>query len=141
MVRPILRWGAIVALVLFVAIQLKQPDRSNPPVEVDVAAPAEIDAILRQACYDCHSNETRWPWYSYVAPLSWWTAEHVEHGRSEMNFSHWPVDDPGQRDYLFKEIREQIEDDEMPLESYRIMHAGARLTDEEKQALLSWARP
>ena len=141
MLRKILRWTALGFLVVFAALQLKQPERANPPVESDVGAPANVDEILRRACYDCHSHETRWPWYGYVAPVSWWLAEHIEHGRGDMNLSRWPTYDLEEQAYIFKDIREQIVEDEMPLESYRIMHAGARLTEADKQILLKWARP
>ena len=139
MIKKILRWGAIVALVLFAAIQLKQIDRANPPVATDVGAPSEVQEILRRACYACHSHETQWPWYSYIAPVSWWMADHVEHGRGDLNFSEWPQFDFEEQEHAFKDIREQITKDEMPLKSFRIMHPEARLTDAEKEVLLRWA--
>jgi len=71
-------------MVLILAV-----DRSNPPVEADLEAPAAVTAVLRTACYDCHSNETHWPWYSYVAPVSWLVARDVEEARSEFSFSRW----------------------------------------------------
>ena len=79
----------VFAVVLFVAIQLVPVDRSNPPVEADLEAPEAVTAVLRTACYDCHSNETHWPWYSYVAPVSWLVAHDVEEARSEFSFSRW----------------------------------------------------
>ena len=139
MIKKILRWGALAALVLFAAIQLKGIDRANPPIETDVAAPAEVQEILRRACYDCHSHETEWPWYSYIAPVSWWMAEHVEHARGDLNFSEWPRFDFEEQEHAFKDIHEQITKDEMPLKSFRIMHPEARLSDEEKEVLLRWA--
>ncbi len=71
------------------AIQLVPVNRSNPTVEADLEAPEAVTAVLRTACYDCHSNETHWPWYSYVAPVSWLVAHDVEEARSEFSFSHW----------------------------------------------------
>ncbi len=137
------RWlrGALgILATIFVALQLVPVERTNPPVVSDLQAPAEIAEILRRSCYDCHSYETRWPWYTYVAPVSWWITEHVNHGRSEMNFSEWPVLDFEEIEYEVREIEEQIEGDKMPLPSYLILHRSARLSAEEKQALLEWAR-
>jgi hypothetical protein len=139
--RKIVRRGAIALLVLFAAIQLKQPDRTNPPVESDLDAPPEVLSILRRSCYDCHSHQTDWPWYSYVAPVSWWLADHVEHARSHLNFSSWPTYDLEEQEHLFGDIREEVGEDKMPLPSYLILHRDARLSPEEKATLLRWARP
>ena len=96
--------------------------------------------VLERACYDCHSHETDWPWYSYVAPVSWWVVEHVDHGRGDMNFSDWPVLDFEEQEHLFRDIDEQIAEDKMPLKNYRILHSEARLSEKEKEALRGWAR-
>ena len=141
MARKILLRTALGLLVVFAALQLKQPDRANPPVETDVGAPAEVNEILRRACYDCHSHETRWPWYGYVAPLSWCLDDDIREARGELNFSRWPAHDFEEQRYIFKDIRKQILENKMPLKSYRIMHAGARLSQADKEILLNWARP
>lgn len=138
--RLALRWILIGAAVVFVALQIKQPGRANPPVQSEVMAPPEIAAILERSCYACHSNETDWPWYAYVAPVSWWVADHVDHGRKDLNFSEWPVLDFEELEHNLHEIDEQIEKDEMPLKSYLLLHPGARLSEEEKKALRDWAR-
>ena len=75
--------GVVVALA---AIQLVPVHRTNPPVRVEVNAPEEVMAIIQRACYDCHSNETRWPWYSRVAPVSWFVVSHVKKARGDLNF-------------------------------------------------------
>jgi hypothetical protein len=80
---------ALALLVLLLLIQLWPVERTNPPVSAPLEADPEVVAVLRAACYDCHSNETVWPWYSRVAPLSWQVAHHVEEGREELNFSEW----------------------------------------------------
>ena len=130
----------VVFSVVFLGMQLKQPDRTNPPVESEIVAPPEVAAILERACYTCHSNETTWPWYAYVAPVSWWVAEHVEHGRGDLNFSTWPVLDLEGLEHAFHEIDEQIEKGEMPLPSYLRMHPEARLSDEDRATLRDWAQ-
>jgi len=78
-----------VGVIPFLGVQLVPVDRTNPPVESAVAAPAEVRSILRRSCFNCHSYETEWPWYGYVAPLSWLVAHHVHEAREEMNFSTW----------------------------------------------------
>jgi hypothetical protein len=130
---------AVVAVVLL-GMQFKQPDRTNPPVVSEVDAPPEVAAILERACYACHSNETTWPWYSYVAPLSWWVGEHVEHGRKDLNFSDWPTLDFEGLAHAFHDIDEQIEEGEMPLPSYLRMHPEARLSDQDRATLRKWAQ-
>lgn len=124
----------------FLGVQMKQPERTNPPVVSEVVAPPEVAAILERACYDCHSNETAWPWYSYVAPVSWWVVEHVDHGRKDLNFSDWPVLDFEELEHAFHDIDEQIEKGEMPLPSYLRMHPEARLSEADKRTLRAWAQ-
>jgi hypothetical protein len=132
--------SATVMVVLLAAIQLVPVPRTNPPVTAEVIAPADVKAILRRACFDCHSNETRWPWYSHVAPVSWWLADHVGAGRKDLNFSQWPVLDLEAQSDALRDIVQQIEKDKMPLKSYRLGHPEARLDDRQKAVLLDWAR-
>jgi hypothetical protein len=138
--RKLALWFGVGLAVVFLLMQFKQPDRTNPPVESEIHAPAEIAVILERSCYNCHSHETDWPWYSYVAPVSWWVGEHVEHARGDLNFSQWPVLEFEELEHMFHEIDEQIAKGEMPLNSYLILHSEARLSDEEKAALRSWAQ-
>jgi len=139
LLRP--RWFAVGAIVILVVLQFKPVGRSNPPVKTDIGTSAEIKEILRRACYDCHSNETRWPWYSYVAPASWFVAGHVDHARGHLNFSEWPVFDMEEQEHLFEEMWEVMSEGEMPLKSYTLMHRDARLSDTEREVLLQWIRP
>lgn len=135
---------AVVALaaigVGFVAIQFVPVDRSNPPVRSDVGAPAEVAVLLRAACYDCHSRETRWPWYSRVAPVSWFVARHVDEGRRELDFSDWPTIDFTAQDELLREVAKEVEKGKMPLASYRWGHPEARLTAAQREIIVHWAR-
>ena len=136
------RWAgrsAVAAAALLAAIQFVPVARTNPPVQADVSAPPAVASILRRACYDCHSNETRWPWYSRVAPVSWWLAEHVEDGRKDLNFSEWPVFDFEEQVDTLSDIREQVGERKMPLASYQLGHPEARLDAEERKVLLEWA--
>ncbi len=139
LLRP--RWFAVGAIVILVALQFKTVDRSNPPVQSDIGTSTEIKEILRRACYDCHSNETEWPWYSYVAPMSWFVAGHVDNARGHLNYSEWPAFDREEQEHLFEEMWEMLSEGEMPLKSYTLIHRDARLTDDERAVLLEWVRP
>ena len=130
---PIVRTGALGLGALLVALQLVPygRDHANPPVTRDAPWPsAEGRRLAVAACYDCHSNETTWPVYSFVAPVSWLVQHDVEEGRGKLNFSTW--DDPGDVD----DLAEVVQEGSMPPRSYQILHAGARLSAQEKAALI-----
>jgi hypothetical protein len=132
--------AAALAAALFAGIQFVPVERSNPPVVSEPLAGAQVDALLRRACYDCHSNETRWPWYSKVAPVSWLVADHVREGRGQLNFSAWPAFDFAAQEHLLREIVDEVAAEKMPPSSYLLAHADARLSDADKAVLLEWAR-
>jgi len=120
------------------AVQFVPVQRTNPPVKSDVSAPPGIEATLRRACYDCHSNETRWPWYSRVAPISWLAQREVELGRKEINFSEWGEYYPATRKRKLQWMDRAIRQEAMPPWSYRIVHPDARITQEDRAALERW---
>lgn len=128
--------GLVVAVVL---AQVVPVARTNPPATGEITTPLEIDGILQRACYDCHSNDTRWPWYAFVAPASWLVAWDVRHGRGHLNFSTWSDYAPKKRQHKLEEIVEMIEDDDMPPWYYRPFHADAVLSDAERRQLVAWA--
>lgn len=133
-VRRILGRTALGALALFLLIQLVPYGwrHSNPPVTLEAPWPdAESAAIARESCYSCHSNETDWPPYSYVAPFSWLVRSDVDSGRDELNFSTWDRDDGEADDAI-----ESIVAGSMPPDRYTMIHRGARLSDEEAQRLV-----
>lgn len=131
----------LVALgVLLLAIQAVPVARTNPPVESDVDAPPDVKALLRRACYDCHSHETIWSPQSWVAPSSWLVVHDVKEGREELNFSRWGALDATARLKLSKKLPEELDEGEMPPWSYRLAHPEARLTPAEKALLSAWAR-
>lgn len=131
--KRFLRIAGFVILGIVVLIQFIPIDRANPAVTREVAwNSAETRALAQRACFDCHSNETVWPWYSYVAPISLRLASHVSNGRQHLNFSAW--DQPNED---FDEIAKVIERNEMPLSDYLLMHSAAKLTDAEKEQLLA----
>lgn len=131
-------------VLLFVVMQFVRIDRTNPPVDptVDLASmynmPQNVKAIMKKACYDCHSFETVYPWYTNIAPLSWWIGDHIDHGRDELNFSVWGTYSEKRQDHKIDEINELVEEGEMPLESYLIIHGDAKLTDQEVKEMLDW---
>lgn len=117
-------------IALFIMMQLVPAGRTNPPVEVNIAwIDTETEALARRACYDCHTHESKWPWYSRVAPISWIIVRHVKTGREYMNLS---LPDPKHLD----DGAEEIEEGHMPLPMYTWLHPEARLTDAEKQKLM-----
>lgn len=130
---------------ILLAIQFIQPDRSNPPVEpgrtIDafVTIPENVRAKLKDACFDCHSHETVWPWYSYIAPVSWLISRDVALGRSELNFSNWAKYSRGRAGEKLAQMAEQVASKEMPLSIYPPLHSKARLTDDERKMISDWA--
>ena len=129
---------AVVMTAALVAAQFVPATRTNPPVQSNLVAPLPIAATLRRACYDCHSNETRWPWYSGVAPVSWLIVRDVNFGREEVNFSKWGSYYPRTRRRKLQWMGRALHEKEMPPWSYRLMHPGARLTEADRAGLLSW---
>ena len=134
------KWSVAVVVTLLIVAQFIPTNRTNPPVQSDVQAPAAVKAILVKACFDCHSHVTRWPWYAQVAPLSWWINGHVNEGRKDLNFSRWPTFDYMTQDLLLREIDKQVAAGKMPPRSYAVGHPEARLNENEREALLEWAR-
>jgi len=142
--------GAILGFcVLIVAIQFIRPARTNPPViqantlEAKVSVPPAVERILTAACNDCHSNQTRWPWYSGVAPVSWFVIDHVNSGRRRLNFSEGllPKDQVRIRPSRRKRPSacSEVRTGDMPLFSYRLIHRDSRLTPEDVQTFCQWA--
>ena len=123
----------VALIVVLVGIQLVPVNRTNPAItrEVKWDAPATRE-LAQRACFDCHSNETTWPWYGYIAPVSWRLADHINEGRAVLNFSTW--DQPNTD---LDEVVENIEENEMPLSDFLLMHPEAKLTAAEKTTLIA----
>jgi hypothetical protein len=138
------KWLALIVLGLMglcllacAAAQLVPVPRTNPPVRSEPAwDSAETRALAERSCFDCHSNETAWPWYSRVAPVAWLVARDVQQGREELNFSDWGGVSQDDDEDLAEEVREVLEEGEMPLPNYLLLHPEARLTDLERQQLI-----
>lgn len=133
-----------VLVIAFIAIQFFQPEKNQAEISTsDFFAqihniPADLKETLDYSCYDCHSNNTRYPWYSRIAPLSWMISEHVIEGKAELNFSEWGDLAKRKKISALNDICEVVEDKEMPLESYLKMHKDAALSDEQIKALCIW---
>lgn len=138
--RRVFKRAALTGLVLLVAIQFIPVERTNPPVESDVPASMPVSQVLRRACYDCHSNETVWPWYSRVAPVSFLVAHDVNEGREHLNFSTWNRLTPPKQAEAVREIWKEVSEGEMPLAIYLPTHPEARLSDQDKAVLEAWAK-
>jgi len=139
-IREALSLGRIVGVgaAIFVAIQLVPVKRDNPPVTEEVPARPAVRELLRRSCYDCHSNESSWPWYSQVAPISWLVSHDVDEAREHLNFSTWDEYDADERAELLEEAWEEVEEGEMPLWFYLPLHPEARLSDADKSLLRDW---
>ncbi len=131
-------------LAVIIIIQFFQIDKSAPESkpQSDFMAmtnpPIEIKAILEQACYDCHSHKTNYPWYSNVQPVGWWLVDHVDDGRGHLNFSTWAEYDAEKQAHKVSECMEEVEEGEMPLNSYTWAHGEAKLTSEQREQLVTW---
>ena len=139
MMSTFIRRTAGTGAVLLALGQFVRPQLTNPPVTEEVPATPEVRALLRRACNDCHSNETVWPWYAKLAPVSWLVAHDVAEARDELNFSTWDVYRPGQRNRKLKEVLKTRAEGEMPPAQYVLMHPEARLTDAQISLLRTWA--
>lgn len=143
-----------VLLIVFVVIQFIQPSKNNQSMDnsADISrvvnVPADVHQILKTSCYDCHSNHTEYPWYSNLQPVGWWLADHIEEGKEHLNFSSFATlkPRPGGRfattealqDHKLEEIKEQLEQDEMPMTSYTIIHREASLSEAQKKLVYAW---
>jgi len=130
-------------IVVFVLIQFIRPEKNNSKVYANdistvMEVPAEVQEILKTSCNDCHSNLTVYPWYSEIAPVSWYLASHVNDGKKHLNFSEWTSYNKNQQSHIKKDLEEVMETNEMPLKSYLIIHNEAKLSDEQHKTLSDW---
>jgi len=135
----------VVLVVALVAIQFIRPplnmsDAAPGPDDfiVKYAPPLHVAAMLRNACYDCHSNRTRYPWYNRVQPVAWWLASHVNDGKRSLNFSTFGKYDAKRQAKKLDQIADQVTEREMPLSSYTWIHTDARLSDKDRSELSDW---
>lgn len=144
--KKVLKWIAIIILIAFALVQLMpRPAKNNNPSVTEahiskmVQIPPEVNRILEEACMDCHSNNTRYPWYSEIQPVAWWMGDHVVEGKKEVNYAEFGTYTEKRQQKKWKETADQVRKKEMPLKSYTYTHPGARLSEEEREMLISWA--
>jgi Haem-binding domain len=130
--------GAIAGV--FVLMQLIRPEHTNPPVTAELKASPEVMSVLKRACYDCHSNESKWPWYSNVAPVSWLVVRDVNEGRKELNFSLWESYEAKRKNHKLEEIEGEVTEGGMPMPIYVPMHPEAKLSDADKALIVAWTK-
>jgi len=134
-------YGLVIILVVF---QFFRIDKTNPVVDPSktflnaYSAPENVRTLFRQACFDCHSNETVYPWYTNIAPVSWWIKHHVNEGREEMNLSEWADFSERRKNHKLKKMKKALSEGWMPLDSYKWMHDKARLTKQQRKTMADW---
>jgi uncharacterized membrane protein len=143
--KKVLRYIALSLLAVLIAIQFVRSPRNAGVAEGTgsiIAAhkvPDDVRKILQRACYDCHSNSTKYPWYASVQPSAWWLAKHVREGKAELNFSEFATYDTKRTVRKLQAVADEVHERHMPLKSYLLMHAEAKLTDAEVALVATWA--
>lgn len=133
--------------IVLIAIQFIRPEKNESndktyDISTKYVIPANVNHLLEVACNDCHSNKTTYPWYSQIQPVAWWMNDHVEEGKKELNFSTFASRPIAVQNHKFEETIEMIDEKEMPLASYTFlgMHKEANLSDEDRKAIIDWAK-
>jgi Haem-binding domain len=142
--KRFLKIALIAITVTFIGIQFVRIDRTNPSIvagqsiESQMTVPGDISVILGRSCNDCHSYKTVYPWYSHLAPVSWFLRNHIDHGREHLNMSEFGSLSPEKQSRKLEEICDEVRGGEMPMPSYLWIHHSAVLSDADKDALCSW---
>jgi len=131
--------GALVLVAALVVAQAVRIEKTNPPEFSEISAAPEIQPLLRRACYDCHSNETVWPWYSNIAPVSWMVGSDVAEGRRMLNFSEWGRYANDNQGVKLSGIIKEMQDGDMPPWYYSAIHRNSRLNQQERERIKAWA--
>ena len=140
----VLKIVAIIALIALIVIQFfpKHYNQSDTVPASDFIAtynpPKEVASILQTSCYDCHSNNTNYPWYNKIQPVNWYLADHVDEGKRKLNFSEFGNYSAKRAAHKLEEVIKEVKNDEMPLESYTLIHQDAKLSDQDKKVLMDW---
>lgn len=133
--------GIVLIVIQFFSIDKESPQYISENDFIYVTnPPEEVGKLLKQACYDCHSYESKYPWYTNVAPVSWWIKHHINEGRDELNFSAWDGFSKKRKKHKLKEMIEMVDELEMPLTSYTWAHPEAKLTREQRDMLIKWVK-
>lgn len=133
-------------LIIFVIFQVFGPDQNQGSLAANDAfleetnPPENVKIILKETCYDCHSDVTRYPWYNNITPINYWLANHIKGGKKHFNISSWEGNSIKRKDHKFEELIEMVENKEMPLKSYTWTHSEAKLSKEQIKAVVDWAK-
>ncbi|MEJ6981251.1 heme-binding domain-containing protein [Pedobacter sp. P351] len=134
----------LTASAVFIIMQFFQPEKNNNEritgndISRVYQVPVNVNAILRNSCYDCHSDSTRYPWYASIQPFAWWMNEHIKEGKSELNFNEFGTYSSRRQKSKIRAIEESVEDGSMPLASYTLIHQSAKLSKDEKRIIKEW---
>ena len=140
------QWILLSLMVVFVGIQFVRPDMTNPPtnpahtIDSVVTVTPQVEAILQRSCDDCHDNDTRWPWYAQIAPVSWWLKSDVTEAKREFSLPEFATYSKKKQARKLQQVCDEVTKGDMPLWSYRPMHPAAKLSDADKQTLCQWAK-
>ena len=135
----------LVLLIAFIIAQFFGPERNEGDLSsldafiAETNPPDNVHETMKVACFDCHSDKTRYPWYNRITPVNYWIADHVRHGKGELNMSEWDTYSDKKKDHKLEEMVEEVKSKHMPLDSYTWMHSDAKLSDDQINALIEWA--
>jgi len=142
--RKLIKILFIILIIAFIVIQFFRPDRTSTEtygenhITKKMNVPDNVQQILKRSCFDCHSDHTKWPWYTNIAPASWLVAKDVRNGRTKMNFSEWGKIPESKREARLEAICDNINEGEMPLKEYLLLHGDAKLSQQDKDVLCKW---
>ena len=140
----VLKLAGLGIIVLLIVLQFFHPEPNNAPLDPEqdmlsmVSPPDSLAILIRGSCYDCHSNQTSYPWYSRISPVSWYLNKHIVKGKEEVNFSVYGAMGKADKIGLFADFCDVLDAGSMPLQSYKLIHKEARLTQEERETLCNW---
>ena len=146
MIKKLLKNLGLAILLVFIVAQFFGPELNDgdiasiEPFLEDTNPPEDVKMILKTACFDCHSDHTRHPWYNNITPVNYWLADHIRHGKGDFNVSKWSEYSDKKKDHKLEELAEEVEERHMPLPSYTWTHSDAKLTDEQIEAVEEWVK-
>ncbi|MFY0602827.1 MAG: heme-binding domain-containing protein [Flavobacteriaceae bacterium] len=142
----ILKKVLVFLLVVFVIMQFFGPEKNEGDLTsidaffTETNPPENVKILLKETCFDCHSNSTKYPWYNNITPVNYWLAGHIDHGKEELNFSNWNTYSVKRKEHKMEEVWEEVKKKKMPLDSYTWTHADANLTKEQIEVIVTWAK-
>lgn len=133
-------------LIVFIIVQFFGPEKNQGDITTiesflnETNPPEDVKLILKESCFDCHSDFTRYPWYNNITPVNFWLAGHIKHAKEEFNVSNWVGNSTKRKDHKFEELIEMVEARDMPLNSYTWAHSEAKLSDSQIKSIIDWAK-